>query len=257
MFHDVSFDLRRGEILGIAGLVGSGRTNVAETIFGVTPATSGEIRIDGQPVTVDSPDDRDATTAWRFLTEDRKETGCFLILDVLENMQMAVLHRHYVKGGFVKQGAVNALCEEHERQRCGSRRRRCTSGSRTSRGGNQQKVLIGRWLLTKPAILILDEPTRGIDVGAKAEIHRLISELAGEGVAVIMISSETAGNARHERPHHGHARGPCHAASSTAPKRPKSRSWNSPRARCAEDSGIRRQGDANAMSSTRDTVTDR
>ena len=124
-----------------------------------------------------------------FLTEDRKETGCFLILDVLENMQIAVLSQAYVKGGFVAEGEVGRVCEEISPP-CGSRRPTCTSAIINLSGGNQQKVLIGRWLLTKPKILILDEPTRGIDVGAKAEIHRLITKLAGEGVAVMMISSE-------------------------------------------------------------------
>ena len=188
VFHDVSFEVRAGEILGMAGLVGSGRSNVAETIFGVTPASSGRISIRGREVTIDSP-----AAAMRhgmaFLTEDRKETGCFLILDVLENMQMAVLNQGYVKGGFVAEGEVARACEgmkETLRVKTPDLHERIMNLS----GGNQQKVLIGRWLLTKPGILILDEPTRGIDVGAKAEIHRLISKLAGEGVAVVMISSE-------------------------------------------------------------------
>lgn len=188
VFKDVSFDLRAGEILGLAGLVGSGRSNVAETIFGVTPATSGKILIRGQEVVIDSP-----ATAMRhgmaFLTEDRKETGCFLILDVLENMHMAVLNRAYVKAGFVAEGEVTRACEEMKdalRIKTPDLHERIMNLS----GGNQQKVLIGRWLLTKPKILILDEPTRGIDVGAKAEIHRLITKLAGQGVAVLMISSE-------------------------------------------------------------------
>ena len=188
VFEGVSFDLRRGEILGLAGLVGSGRTNVAETIFGVTPATGGEIRLDGTPVTIASP--RDGMRAgMALLTEDRKDTGCFLMLSVGENMEMAVLTDRYVKAGFVKQGAVDAECgrmKDAMRVKTPNLAERIENLS----GGNQQKVLIGRWLLTNPKILILDEPTRGIDVGAKAEIHRLISRLAGQGVAVIMISSE-------------------------------------------------------------------
>lgn len=188
VFRDVSFDVRAGEILGIAGLVGSGRSNVAETLFGVTPASSGTIAIDGKTVSIDSPN-----TAIRnrmaFLTEDRKDTGCLLILDVLENMQIAVLQDRFVKGGFVTEKDITAACEEM------SRKLRVKTPNLQERienlsGGNQQKVLIGRWLLTNPRILILDEPTRGIDVGAKAEIHRLVTELARNGVAVIMISSE-------------------------------------------------------------------
>jgi inositol transport system ATP-binding protein len=188
IFDGVSFNLRKGEILGVAGLVGSGRSNVAEALFGVVPATSGSITIEGVRAIIDSP--RQAMQqGMAFLTEDRKETGCFLILDVLENMQAAVLTRKYVSGGVVQQAQLSADCaamSEALRVKTPDMNERIENLS----GGNQQKVLIGRWLLTKPRILILDEPTRGIDVGAKAEIHRLISKLAGEGVAVIMISSE-------------------------------------------------------------------
>ncbi|SFA60216.1 monosaccharide ABC transporter ATP-binding protein, CUT2 family (TC 3.A.1.2.-) [Paracoccus halophilus] len=187
-FHDISFDLRKGEILGLAGLVGSGRSNVAEALFGVTPATSGRVRIDGQEVRIASPADA-MKHGMAFLTEDRKDTGCFLPLSILENMQIAMLQEKNVRMGFVEQGEVSRQCEEMRealRVKTPNMQERIENLS----GGNQQKVLIARWLLTKPRILILDEPTRGIDVGAKAEIHRLISRLAGEGVAVIMISSE-------------------------------------------------------------------
>lgn len=188
VFHDVSFDVRAGEILGIAGLVGSGRSNVAEAVFGVTPASSGSIEINGNPVNIDSP-----KTAIRnrmaFLTEDRKDTGCLLVLNILENMQIAVLQDRFASGGFVREKQAYAACEEM------SRKLRVKTPNLHEKienlsGGNQQKVLIGRWLLTNPRILILDEPTRGIDVGAKAEIHRFVTELARDGVAVIMISSE-------------------------------------------------------------------
>ena len=188
VFSGISFELRTGEILGIAGLVGAGRTNLAETIFGVTPATAGEIWIKGKSLAVGSP--RQAMQAgMALLTEDRKDTGCFLALSVLENMQMAVLCDRFVSNGFVRQSAVTSECvkmKDAMRVKTPDLDERIENLS----GGNQQKVLIGRWLLTKPRILILDEPTRGIDVGAKAEIHRLITRLAGEGVAVIMISSE-------------------------------------------------------------------
>ncbi len=188
VFEDVSFELRAGEILGVAGLVGAGRSNIAETLFGVTPATSGTIEIDGRPVSITSP--RVAMKqGMAFLTEDRKDTGCFLMLDIQQNMQMAVLRDRYARAGVVEQGRLSQDCQkmaETLRVKTPSMRERILNLS----GGNQQKVLIGRWLLTKPRILILDEPTRGIDVGAKAEIHRMISTLAGEGLAVIMISSE-------------------------------------------------------------------
>jgi inositol transport system ATP-binding protein len=188
IFSGITFDLRAGEILGLAGLVGSGRSNVAEALFGVVPATSGEIRIDGKPVVIRSPTQALAHRM-AFLTEDRKDTGCFLLLDILANMDVAVLSQRYVKAGFVQSGELERDCEEMSRKL-----RVKTPGMdeviQNLSGGNQQKVLIGRWLLTQPKILILDEPTRGIDVGAKAEIHRLVSQLAGQGVAVLMISSE-------------------------------------------------------------------
>ncbi|MBY5440822.1 sugar ABC transporter ATP-binding protein [Rhizobium leguminosarum] len=188
VFKNVSFEVRAGEILGVAGLVGSGRSNVAETLFGVTPASSGSIELYGKPVTISSPTEA-IRNRMAFLTEDRKDTGCLLILDILENMQIAVLQDRYVKGGFVQQGAVEATCEDM------AKKLRVKTPNLYERvenlsGGNQQKVLIGRWLLTDPRILILDEPTRGIDVGAKAEIHRLVTEMARNGVAVVMISSE-------------------------------------------------------------------
>jgi inositol transport system ATP-binding protein len=188
VFEDISFDVRAGEILGIAGLVGSGRSNVAETVFGVTPATSGTISIDGEEIKMDSP-----AVAIRnriaFLTEDRKETGCFLILNIQENMQLAVLQDKYTKTGFVDQAKLSRDCEAMSAKlRVKTPNLEESIGNLS--GGNQQKVLIGRWMLTDPRILILDEPTRGIDVGAKAEIHRLVCEMARKGVAVIMISSE-------------------------------------------------------------------
>jgi inositol transport system ATP-binding protein len=187
VFKGVSFDLRRGEILGIAGLIGAGRTNVAETIFGVTPASAGEIRIDGKPVTVPSP-----KTAMDYglalLTEDRKASGLFLMHSVLENMQIASVRTH-TSSGFVRQGALNTLCTKlRDTLRIKTPTLNETIGNLS--GGNQQKALIARCLMTNPRILILDEPTRGIDVGAKAEIHRLISDLAAKGLAIIMISSE-------------------------------------------------------------------
>ncbi len=188
VFRDIGFELRRGEILGLAGLIGSGRTNVAEALFGVTPATSGSITLFGREVRVDSPKTAMAH-GMALLTEDRKQSGLFLLLSVGDNMEMAVLRRGFTTAGFVRQGALSALCETMSE----SLRVKTPNLAETVQnlsGGNQQKALIARWLMTKPKILILDEPTRGIDVGAKAEIHRLISDLAAEGLAVIMISSE-------------------------------------------------------------------
>ena len=187
VFEGVSFDLHAGEVLGIAGLMGSGRTNVAETIFGITPCTRGEIRLDGAPIKVTDPHFA-IEKGFALLTEDRKLSGLFPCLSVLENMEMAVLP-HFVGNGFVHQKALRALCEDM----CKKLRVKTPSLEQcidTLSGGNQQKALLARWLMTNPRVLILDEPTRGIDVGAKAEIYRLISLLASEGMAVIMISSE-------------------------------------------------------------------
>lgn len=188
VFHDVSFDVRAGEILGLAGLVGSGRSNVAEALFGVTPATSGTILVKGEEVSVKSPHDA-IKLGMAFLTEDRKDTGCFLALDIQENIQVPVLHEHFVKNGFVYETELAEVTREM------SDKLRIKAPSleeciENLSGGNQQKVLIARWLMTNPKILILDEPTRGIDVGAKAEIHSLITKLAHKGLAVVMISSE-------------------------------------------------------------------
>jgi ABC-type sugar transport system ATPase subunit len=187
-FSDVSFDVRKGEIVGIAGLVGSKRTEVAETIFRLRRPTSGTIHIDGVPVDIDSP-----TTAIRngiaFLTEDRKTGGLFLSLSVQANMEMTALGGPFVSMGFVRQRMLEGAC----RVMADTLRVKTPDlfePVRNLSGGNQQKVLVGRWLLTSPRILVLDEPTRGVDVGSKADIHRLISGLAAEGAAIVLISSE-------------------------------------------------------------------
>ena len=187
-FEDVSFELHAGEILGVAGLVGSGRSKLAETLFGLVAPTAGEIRIGGSAVRLDSP----AAAISRglgFLTEDRKESGCFLSLSVLENLEISVLSRDFVRMGFVHAGGARRACE---RMVSALRVKTPGLGERIENlsGGNQQKVLLGRWLLLEPRILILDEPTRGVDVGAKAEIHQLITRLVAAGTAVLMISSE-------------------------------------------------------------------
>ena len=187
-FYDVSFELHAGEILGVAGLVGSGRSKLAAALFGLLRPTAGEIRIGGSALRLDSP----AAAISRgvgFLTEDRKETGCLLGLSVLENLEIAALGRDFVRLGFVHAGAARRACAGMAsalRVKTPDLRERIETLS----GGNQQKVLLGRWLLLDPKILILDEPTRGVDVGAKAEIHQLIARLVAEGTAVLMISSE-------------------------------------------------------------------
>ena len=187
VFNNVSFDLHAGEILGIAGLMGSGRTNVAEALFGISPSTRGQITLDGKALRITDPH-MAIDKGFALLTEDRKLSGLFPCLSVLENMEMAVLP-HYSGNGFIQQKALRALCEDM----CKKLRVKTPSLEQcidTLSGGNQQKALLARWLMTNPRLLILDEPTRGIDVGAKAEIYRLIAFLASEGMAVIMISSE-------------------------------------------------------------------
>jgi len=186
-FHDVSFNVRYGEILGFAGLMGSGRTEVVESLFGVDPADKGEITLHGQTLRIRSPKDAIAQ-GMALLTEDRKKSGLFLMLSVGANMEITAMNQH-APAGFVRQGVVDGECEDM-RKRLAVKTPDLNETIENLSGGNQQKVLIARWLLNKPRILILDEPTRGIDVGAKSEIHRLMSSLAKQGVAIIMISSE-------------------------------------------------------------------
>ena len=188
LFHDVSFSVRRGEILGVAGLVGAGRSEVMESLFGMTPFDSGEILIDGVPADIDSPSTA-IEKGMAFLTEDRKKSGLFLVLSVLENMSIVNMPEYSGKSGFVSHVKMAQDCMEQIR-RLNIKTPTMDQIINNLSGGNQQKVLIARWLLAQPKILILDEPTRGIDVGAKAEIYRLISELANRGVAIIMVSSE-------------------------------------------------------------------
>jgi len=184
---DVSFQLRQREILGIAGLMGAGRTEVLETVFGVARADSGEIWIGGRQVVIRQPADAIAA-GMGLLTEDRKLTGIMPVLSVRDNMIIAAAQK-YSPGGFMQTKEIAEACEGQRRAleiKTPSLRQLVGNLS----GGNQQKVLVARWLLTLPDILMIDEPTRGIDVGAKAEIHRLMSLLAQQGKAIIMVSSE-------------------------------------------------------------------
>ncbi len=185
--EDVSFDLRRGEILGIAGLMGAGRTEVIEGIFGIQKIDGGEIEVRGKKVQIASPADA-IRHGLALLTEDRKLTGIMGVLPVRDNIMIASLP-NYSSAGFLNTRLINETCAR-ERTRLDIKTPSMDQLIKLLSGGNQQKVLVSRWLLTTPDILILDEPTRGIDVGAKAEIHRLMCKLAQEGKAIIMISSE-------------------------------------------------------------------
>jgi len=185
LFRDVSFELRRGEILGFAGLVGAGRTEVVETIFGVRKATSGSIYKEGKQIEIKTPADA-VRHKIALLTEDRRKSGTVGVLDVRSNTVLANLKSY----GFpLRNGDIRKDTQEYI-NKLNVRTPDMYTQIMSLSGGNQQKVLVARWLLTQPDILFVDEPTRGIDVGAKAEIHTLLTKLVGEGKAIVMISSE-------------------------------------------------------------------
>ena len=183
----VSLAVRAGEIVGLAGLIGSGRSELAQAIFGITPASAGEIRIDGQPVRIGSAA-QGKRHGIAYVPEDRGSQGVVRPMTLRDNVSMAVLRR-IARRGFIDRAAETALATEAI-DRFAIRARGPEQIVGKLSGGNQQKVVLGKWLATRPRLLIMDEPTRGIDVGAKAEIHRLMSELAAQGLAVLMISSE-------------------------------------------------------------------
>ncbi|WP_209123967.1 sugar ABC transporter ATP-binding protein [Alkalihalobacillus sp. BA299] len=186
-FEDVSFTVKKGEILGISGLMGAGRTEVAEAIFGLLPIEKGEIRINGQKAKIQSPVDA-INHKIAFLTEDRKGEGLFLSMTVNHNASMTALNK-FTNFGFINKKQESKTSNDYrDKLRIKSYSINQLIGNLS--GGNQQKVCIAKWLLTDPDILILDEPTRGIDIGAKAEIYKLMSDLAKQGLAIIMISSE-------------------------------------------------------------------
>jgi rhamnose transport system ATP-binding protein len=185
--RNVSFTVRAGEIVGIAGLVGSGRTETALTIFGVTPATSGEILIDGKPLAIKSPQQaRDLGIA--YVPEDRGLQGLVRPQTIAENISLTVLKK-LARASIVDRRKEDRLARDFIK-RLGIRARGPGQAARQLSGGNQQKVVLAKWLAAEPSILIMDEPTRGIDVGAKSEIHALMSKLAQSGLAILMISSE-------------------------------------------------------------------
>jgi ABC-type sugar transport system ATPase subunit len=185
--HDISLTLRAGEIVGIAGLVGSGRTELALTMFGITPATSGEILLDGRKVVINSPETaRDLGIA--YVPEDRGLQGLIRTQTIRENVSLALIDR-ISRWSFVERAREAALARDLI-TRFGIRARGPEQRVRQLSGGNQQKVVLAKWVATEPRVLIMDEPTRGIDVGAKAEIHALMCRLAGQGIAIMMISSE-------------------------------------------------------------------
>src|SRR5437762_1133513 len=185
--HDVSLSVRRGEVLGIAGLVGSGRTELAETLFGLVPADGGEMLLQGEPVRIESPSHA-IRLGIGYVPEDRRQHGVVLDMAVASNASLASLDAISSRG-LIDRAAERLLAESYvERLRIKTPSVSTELGALS--GGNQQKVALARWLSIGPEILILDEPTQGVDVGAKAEIHALIQDLAERGIAIIMISSE-------------------------------------------------------------------
>jgi rhamnose transport system ATP-binding protein len=187
-FTDISFEVRHGEVLGFAGLVGSGRTEVAEALFGVQPADTGTIRRDGQTVEIGSP--RAAMDhGIAYVSEDRRRLGLSLPQSVSANVTLAGLRRFVSRWHLLDRKAERRAAEVY-RERLMIRTPSLTTPVGNLSGGNQQKVMLAKWLDLEPAVLIFDEPTRGIDVGAKADVHELIGELAERGVAVLLISSD-------------------------------------------------------------------
>lgn len=183
----VSLEVRAGEIVGIAGLVGAGRTELLQTIFGVTPALAGELELDGQSFRPSCP--ADAINAGIALApEDRKQHGLVLPMTVRENASLPSLERDQVKG-FLNQEAELKIADRAVEQ-MSIKTPTIEQIARFLSGGNQQKIVLGKWLAMKPKLLMLDEPTRGIDVGAKREIYKLMEKLAGEGMAILFVSSE-------------------------------------------------------------------
>ncbi len=188
-FKDISFDVRKGEIFGIGGLVGSKRTELVESLFGLREISSGEIEINGKPAKNDNPR-KAIANGFALLTEERRATGIIPMLTVKDNTLVAS-YKKYMNNflGYINsqkvQETVDGICSKLDVRTAST-----DALIKNLSGGNQQKVLVGRWLLAEPNVLILDEPTRGVDVGAKYEIYKIIRELAKAGNAIIMVSSE-------------------------------------------------------------------
>ncbi|MFL5674539.1 MAG: sugar ABC transporter ATP-binding protein [Chloroflexota bacterium] len=187
VFRDVSFDVRHGEIVGMAGLVGAGRTEVARVLFGIDQRDAGEVRLDGAPVSFATPSAAmDAGIA--YLPEDRHQEGLVLDFSIAQNVTLPILPRlfpRFLVDTTTEQRVARDYTEQFNVKMIGVEQ---MVGALS--GGNQQKVVLAKWLASKPQLLILDEPTRGIDIGAKVEVHRIISELAASGLGIILISSD-------------------------------------------------------------------
>jgi ribose transport system ATP-binding protein len=183
----IHFEVRAGEVLGIAGLIGAGRSRILNTLFGVNPRTAGDVLLDGKPQLIASPADAIAA-GLGFVTEDRKSQGLVLGLSLRENITLVHLNK-YAHAGVIDRKAEDAAVKElmEELQ---IRARDAELEVKALSGGNQQKVVFAKWLAEPPKVLLLDEPTRGVDVGGKAEIYHTINRLAAAGTAIVMVSSE-------------------------------------------------------------------
>jgi ABC-type sugar transport system ATPase subunit len=186
--YDIDFSVRSGEIVGMAGLVGAGRTDLAKAIFGIDPADSGEVLINGRPVEIESPSQA-IELGLGLVPEDRKDQALILARPVKENISIAIIRSLSRFGFAIRHEQEDRLVDQYVQQ-LGIRTPSKMQLVKNLSGGNQQKVIIARWLAARPKVLIVDEPTRGIDVGAKAEIHLLLGKLAQDGVGILMISSE-------------------------------------------------------------------
>jgi len=188
VFSDINFEVYRGEVLGFAGLVGARRTDVGLALFGVEPADSGEIVLDGKAEKI-----RSAEQALRlgiaYLTEDRRQIGLTMPMSITSNISLPMLRKYLSRFGLIQTREEEATAN-HYRERLSIRAPSIQYAVAMLSGGNQQKVMLSKWLNTQPQILILDEPTRGIDVGAKAEVHQIVNELAAQGLGIILISSD-------------------------------------------------------------------
>jgi rhamnose transport system ATP-binding protein len=187
-FSDVGFDLRAGQVLGFAGLVGAGRTDFALALFGIAPPDAGTVELLGKPLSVRSP--RQALRAGiAYLSEDRRALGLSLPQSVTANVTLATLRNYVTRLGLLDSAAERKVADEY-RERLTIRTPSLDTPVEQLSGGNQQKTMLAKWLNVQPSVLILDEPTRGIDVGAKAEVHQIVDELAASGMAIILISSD-------------------------------------------------------------------
>ncbi len=187
-FYDINFDLHRGEVLGFAGLVGSRRTDVGLALFGIEPADSGEIILDGRVERIHSPEQA-LRMGIAYMTEDRRNIGLAMSMSVASNISLPMLRQYLTRFGLIDRRSEEATAE-HYRERLSIRTPSVRHPVALLSGGNQQKVMLSKWLNARPRILILDEPTRGIDVGAKAEVHQIINELTAQGLGIILISSD-------------------------------------------------------------------